>query len=88
MTRNSRDDQDCLDIIASARDHWFETHPQVNLETDESTDEQICLALGLPATGAVRGLALDLISSSNAGIRAAVRRGLNTWVLQKRLGAA
>ena len=78
-TSRYQDDSEVIDIIESAKAEWLEAHPECELETDESTDEAINKQLGLPASGSVRGLALDLAACTPEQISGDVEDGLAEW---------
>lgn len=73
------DDSNYIDIIESAKAAWFKAHPDCDTPTDENTDESINRELGLPVSGSLRGLSLDLADMSEADIRANVASGLSAW---------
>jgi hypothetical protein len=73
------DDSSVMDVIDSAQQVWHEAHPECEALTDEDTDEQINLALGLPATGAIRPLADEFADWSEQEVRQAVAAGMDNW---------
>jgi hypothetical protein len=82
MTKYStwiEDDSSVIDAIDSAQAAWFESHPECCALTDETTDEEINKALGLPATGAIRPLVDEFAGWSKEDILVAVATGLGNW---------
>jgi hypothetical protein len=73
------DDSEVIDIIEAAKAEWFEAHPECSIETSEDTDAAINKALGLPNSGSLRGLAVDLADSTPAEISERVKSGLDNW---------
>jgi hypothetical protein len=74
-----KDDSDVIDIIEEAKAEWFAMHPECTTPTIEETDASINKELGLPATGSLRGLAVDLADSTPEEITANVKSGLDLW---------
>ncbi len=77
----SRDESDYIDIIDGAKSAWFEGHPEIDVPTDENTDEFINVALGLNPSGSLRGLENDLAEMSDAEIAECVADGLDKWLV-------
>jgi hypothetical protein len=73
------DDSDVIDVIEGAKTAWFEAHPECDTPTDESTDECINRALGLPPGGAIRPLAEEFADWTQDDVSEMVANGLDKW---------